>query len=193
MNQFERKWNNTGGIAENADFVPLPPDAPKNPSPATGATGVEHHADTEVVSAVRGRTSTTCIIDTNSAFTDQIRVRRSGRDAGEDRDQHVQLSPCRAAAPPGTTYYWKVVGKTMALKTKTSAVWTFTTAGGAAATAAAWHRRSRALRVGGDADGGRVAGRVGLDRRRRREDAASQRGRREDHDRQRHARPTTSS
>ena len=29
----------------------------------------------------------------------------------------------------GTTYYWKVVGKTMALQTKTSAVWTFTTAG----------------------------------------------------------------
>ena len=29
----------------------------------------------------------------------------------------------------GTTYYWKVVGKTMALKTKTSAVWTFTTEG----------------------------------------------------------------
>ena len=28
----------------------------------------------------------------------------------------------------GTTYYWKVVGKTMALRTKSSAVWAFTTA-----------------------------------------------------------------
>ena len=35
VTQFERKWNNTGGIVENVDFVPLPPDAPKNPSPAT--------------------------------------------------------------------------------------------------------------------------------------------------------------
>ena len=29
-----------------------------------------------------------------------------------------------AVLQPGTTYYWKVVGKTMALKTKSSAVWT---------------------------------------------------------------------
>jgi hypothetical protein len=32
---------------------------------------------------------------------------------------------------PGTTNYWKVVGKTMALQTKTSPVWSFTTAGSA--------------------------------------------------------------
>ena len=81
-------------------------------------------------------------------------------------------------AQPGTTYYWKVVGKTMALKTKTSAVWTFTTAGAPpppppATAATDWQRGNRALRVGGDADGGRVAGRVGRDRRRRREDAAT--------------------
>jgi hypothetical protein len=31
---------------------------------------------------------------------------------------------------PGTTYYWKVVSKTMANKTRTSSLWSFTTAGG---------------------------------------------------------------
>ena len=30
---------------------------------------------------------------------------------------------------PGTTYYWKVVGKTMALQGRSSPVWSFTTAG----------------------------------------------------------------
>ena len=30
---------------------------------------------------------------------------------------------------PGTTYYWKVVGKTMALQTRDSNIWSFTTAG----------------------------------------------------------------
>src|SRR5918999_695982 len=40
ITQFERKWNNTGGIVENVDFVPLPPDAPKNPTPASGVSGV---------------------------------------------------------------------------------------------------------------------------------------------------------
>ena len=40
IDQFARKWNNLGGIVENVDFVPLPPDAPKNPVPAVGATNV---------------------------------------------------------------------------------------------------------------------------------------------------------
>jgi len=40
VNQFERKWNNTGGMPETVDFVPLPPDAPKNPVPAIGASGI---------------------------------------------------------------------------------------------------------------------------------------------------------
>ena len=34
-----------------------------------------------------------------------------------------------AALTPGTTYYWRVVGKTMANQSRTSDVWNFTTAG----------------------------------------------------------------
>ena len=39
IEMFERKWNNTAGVLENADFVPLPPDHPTTPFPATNATG----------------------------------------------------------------------------------------------------------------------------------------------------------
>jgi phosphatidylserine/phosphatidylglycerophosphate/cardiolipin synthase-like enzyme len=40
VNQFERKWNNTGGLPETMPFTPAPPDRPKSPQPAHGATSV---------------------------------------------------------------------------------------------------------------------------------------------------------
>ena len=40
VNQFDRKWNNSTGVIENVDFVPLPPDEPKQPSPSHLATGI---------------------------------------------------------------------------------------------------------------------------------------------------------
>ena len=36
---FERKWNNSAGVIENTNFVPLPPDTPVTPQPANNATG----------------------------------------------------------------------------------------------------------------------------------------------------------
>jgi phosphatidylserine/phosphatidylglycerophosphate/cardiolipin synthase-like enzyme len=127
VNQFERKWNNTGGIIENADFVPLPPDAPINPSPATNATGV---ATTLTLKWFGGPWAHLydLYIDTNSSFTNPTVF----TDLAETPSK-TETSTFSYALPaplvPGTTYYWKVVGKTMALKTKTSSTWTFTTAG----------------------------------------------------------------
>ena len=40
ITQFERKWNKNGGVIDNIDFVPLPPNTPVNPVPAVGATGL---------------------------------------------------------------------------------------------------------------------------------------------------------
>ena len=42
---------------------------------------------------------------------------------------HRQTLTLQTSLQPGTLYYWKVVGKTMANMTATSPVWTFTTAG----------------------------------------------------------------
>ena len=100
VTQFERKWNNTGGIVENADFVPLPPDAPKNPSPATGATGVEHHADAEVVWRAVG-TPVRRVHRHQLGVHRPDLVRRSRRDTVEDRDQHLQLRCAPRGAPAG--------------------------------------------------------------------------------------------
>jgi phosphatidylserine/phosphatidylglycerophosphate/cardiolipin synthase-like enzyme len=131
VNQFERKWNNLGGVTENAPFVPLPPDAPTKPSPATGTGG----APTTVTLKWFGGPWAhfyDLYLDTNAAFTNP----RVFTDLAEPSSK-TETSSFSYTLPitltQGTTYYWKVVGKTMALKTKTSAVWTFTTGGTAPA------------------------------------------------------------
>ncbi len=70
IDQFNRKWNNTGGVIETKAFVPLPPDTPKNPEPANGATGVDHRRRSGG-SAVHWRTSTTFRQSTTNASSRQ--------------------------------------------------------------------------------------------------------------------------
>jgi hypothetical protein len=127
VNQFERKWNNTGGVIENTDFVPLPPDAPINPVPAVGTTGV---ATTVTLKWFGGPWAHLydLYIDTNSAFTNPT-VLTDIPEGPSKTETSVFSYVLPLTLTQGTTYYWKVVGKTMAQKTKTSAVWNFTTAG----------------------------------------------------------------
>jgi phosphatidylserine/phosphatidylglycerophosphate/cardiolipin synthase-like enzyme len=127
VNQFERKWNNTGGIAENADFVPLPPDAPKNPVPAAGATGV---GTTLTLKWFGGPWAHLydLYVDTNSSFTNPMVFTDLAELPSKTATSTFSYT-LPVTLVQGTTYYWKVVGKTMALQTRTSAVWTFTTGG----------------------------------------------------------------
>jgi len=131
VNQFERKWNNTGGMPETAAFVPLPPDAPQNPAPAIGASNV---STTPTLKWFGGPWAHLydLFLDTSSTFTSPNLIRvdnlaETPAKTASSTFSHTLTAPLLA----GTTYYWRVVGKTMALKTKTSAVWSFTTAGGA--------------------------------------------------------------
>jgi len=127
IDQFERKWHNTGGIVENVDFAPLPPDAPTKPVPAAGATGV---ATTLTLKWFGGPWAHLydLYIDTNAAFTNPT-VYSNLAETGAKTETSTFSYALPMTLTAGTTYYWKVVGKTMALKTKTSAVWSFTTAG----------------------------------------------------------------
>src|SRR4029453_12680211 len=45
--------------------------------------------------------------------------------------QSVKESYVVSNLQPGTTYYWRIVSKTMANKTRTGPTWSFTTGGGA--------------------------------------------------------------
>ncbi|MGB2714071.1 MAG: Ig-like domain-containing protein, partial [Vicinamibacterales bacterium] len=121
VNQFERKWNNSSGVIETEDFVPLPPDQPQWPEPVSGATGVDPTnvtlqwnggAFAHVYDVYLGTTSNPPLIASNLELY-----------------PYVQSLTLQTALQPGTVYYWRVVGKTMANQARTSPNWTFTTAG----------------------------------------------------------------
>jgi phosphatidylserine/phosphatidylglycerophosphate/cardiolipin synthase-like enzyme len=126
IGQFERKWNNSGGAVENVDFVPLPPDAPQNPVPALGATGVS----TTVKLTWSGGPWAhlyDVYLDTNPDLPTPVAVNLAESPSKTATSTFSYRYPLTLRS--GTRYYWKVVAKTMALQAKSSQVWTFTTAG----------------------------------------------------------------
>jgi phosphatidylserine/phosphatidylglycerophosphate/cardiolipin synthase-like enzyme len=126
VDQFERKWNNTAGIVENAPFVPLPPDAPSKPLPALGATGV---ASANLKLTWFGGPWAhlyDVYLDTSSNPSKLVATNLTESPSKNASSTFSYTLPM--ALNPGTKYYWKVVGKTMALRTRSSAVWSFTTA-----------------------------------------------------------------
>ncbi len=127
VDQFERKWNNSNPLdaVESTPFVPLPPDKPVSQSPASAATGVATTGVTltwyggpwaHVYDVYFGTTPDPPLFAADQAL---------GPSQSKTQSQHLALPPLT----PGTTYYWKIVSKTMAPRTATGAVWSFTTAG----------------------------------------------------------------
>jgi phosphatidylserine/phosphatidylglycerophosphate/cardiolipin synthase-like enzyme len=123
--QFSRKWNNSAGVVENVDFTPLPPDTPKSPLPLAGAivsgtsVTLEWYAGpwAHKYDIYFGTTATPPLVA-----------------------QDVELGPSQTTSQKqkftvptplaqGTTYYWRVVSKTMANMARNSPVWSFSTAG----------------------------------------------------------------
>jgi phosphatidylserine/phosphatidylglycerophosphate/cardiolipin synthase-like enzyme/regulation of enolase protein 1 (concanavalin A-like superfamily) len=119
---FERKWTNATGAIETAPFVPQPPAPPVYVAPTNGATGVAtsgvtlrfnpgtwgHRADIYF-----GTTPDPPLIASNVPVS--------------PTDTHSYALPALNGA---TTYYWRIVNKTMALREAPGAVQSFTTAGG---------------------------------------------------------------
>ena len=119
--QFENKWNDT---ANYEPFQPLPPGKPVISSPANVSSGLS---------------------------TTSVTLKWDGGNWGHLYDiyfganpnpplvaQNLQLgSPVTGTKEsytvtnlqPGTTYYWRIVGKTWAFLTNSGPVWSFTTAG----------------------------------------------------------------
>ena len=126
IDQFARKWNNLGGIVENVDFVPLPPDAPKNPVPAVGATNV---STTLRLTWFGGPWAHLydVYLDTNPNPTTPIAINLAERPSKTASSTFSYSHPVMLRT--GTTYYWRVVGKTMALQGRPGPVWSFRTAG----------------------------------------------------------------
>jgi hypothetical protein len=136
IDQFERKWNNLAPVDETKVFTPLAPDAPKTPMPANAATGVATSLTLQwnggpwahLYDLYLGTTPDPPLF---ASHTTDINLRELPSKTATSGFKYVLP---QGSLLPGTKYYWRVVGKTMALKTKSSptapSAWTFTTEGG---------------------------------------------------------------
>ena len=121
VSHFDRKWNSS---TETQPFTPLPPDAPSYQSPANNSTG-------------RPTNQTLSWEGAQYAHKFDIYLGTNPNPPLFAADQFIGAvdngsTPETFTPPtlqPGTTYYWRIVSKTMANMTATGPTWSFTTAG----------------------------------------------------------------
>ena len=137
VDQFERKWNSA---TENEPFVPGLPQDPVNQLPANGATGEsttitlrwEGGQWAHKYDIYFGTSSNPPLLVSNASTV------QSGACCGQPLlntgsvdDGVVETFTLPMTLNPGTTYFWRIVGKTMADKTANGPLWSFTTSGSA--------------------------------------------------------------
>jgi len=126
VTQFERKWNNQGSSVETKVFTPLPPDPPVYNTPANGATGVA----TSGVSLSWNGGLWGQQYDIYFGTSANPPLLASNQKLGPSQSStDYKTYGLTTALQPGTTYYWKIVSKTMAFVTADGPVWSFKTAG----------------------------------------------------------------
>jgi phosphatidylserine/phosphatidylglycerophosphate/cardiolipin synthase-like enzyme len=120
--QFWRKWHNVTGVVETTPFVPLPPDAPTTPSPANQSAGI----GSPVVKWYGGPWAH--LYDLYFGTTPDPPLAASNLPLGpSERTTQMQSYEIPWALRSGTTYYWRIVSKTMAHQQRSSPVWSFST------------------------------------------------------------------
>ncbi|MFL6212262.1 MAG: IPT/TIG domain-containing protein [Blastocatellia bacterium] len=117
VNQFESKWN---APSEYQPFVPLPPDQPVNQFPANNATGVASGAKLTWQGGPWAHK-----YDVYFGTTPEPPLLAADVTTGSPEDTIVETYAMPTLAP-GTRYYWRVVGKTMAGQTAAGPTWSFT-------------------------------------------------------------------
>jgi acid phosphatase len=142
VDQFERKWNST---SENEPFVPLPPNQPSYVAPANTAIAQPttlklqweggpwaHKYDIYLGTDP----NPPLLVSDVSTFQSGAQTGQPLLDTGSVDDGVMETYTLPITLQQGTTYYWKIVGKTMANMTATGPVWSFTTSGTESAPAA---------------------------------------------------------
>ena len=123
--QFERKWNNSTGNAETKPFVPLPPGVPSYASPANQAA--QQPVSGMVLKWNGGLWGQ--LYDIYFGTTPNPPLIASDQPLGPSQTSTDYRTYALPTLQGGTTYYWKIVSKTMAYVTAAGQVWSFTTAG----------------------------------------------------------------
>ena len=125
--QFDRKWHNAAGFAESEPFVPLPPDKPDAISPAQLATGLP----TTSVTLTWNGGNWAHLYDVYFGTSQEPPLFAADQPLGPSATVADTKKFIVTGLTPGTTYYWRIVGKTMANMTAAGPVRIFTTAGSA--------------------------------------------------------------
>src|SRR3954464_5106116 len=126
VDMFERKWNNSTGNIENSDFVPLAPDKPVYQAPANGAVNL---ANTSVVLRWYGGPwahKYDVYLGTNPNNMQPVLL---DQELGPSESSTAYQTFALSNLSPGTTYYWRVISRTMANLSRNGDTWSFTTAG----------------------------------------------------------------
>ncbi len=123
--QFDRKWNNTTGNIETKTFVPLPPDTPSYSAPANQAT--QQPTSGMVLKWNGGLWGQ--LYDVYFGTSPNPPLIASDQPLGPSESASDLLTYALPTLQGGTTYYWKIVSKTMAYVVRSGPVWSFTTSG----------------------------------------------------------------
>ena len=129
VDHFERKWNNLAGIAETEPFVPLPPDAPIGKAPADAA---QNQALSVTLKWYGGPWAHRYDVYFGTSPSTLVKIVNDQELGPSETSGQVQ-SWAVTGLSESTTYYWKVVSRTMANLEKAGPVMSFRTIGAAAA------------------------------------------------------------
>lgn len=122
---FDRKWTNGHGEIETKPFVPLPPNVPVYNQPSNGAVNVA----TTGVSLRFYAGLWAHLYDIHFGVTPNPPLLEANKRLGPSQWSTDYRAYALPELQPGTTYYWKIVSKTMAHLEAEGPVWSFTTAG----------------------------------------------------------------
>lgn len=117
---FLRKWNST---SETEPFVPLPPDAPVYSSPSSGAS-IQSEAVTLKWNAGFWAYKYDIYLGTSQ---NNLSLVAGDVNLGNSISATDYVDYTITGLAPDTTYYWRIVSKTMANLTASGAVWNFRT------------------------------------------------------------------
>ena len=127
QDQFERKWNNSNplGAIETKPHVPKPPDAPVYVSPANAA---QEQALTVNLRWHAGYWAHKYDIYMGTDPMNLLLV-AADQELGPSETATDYVSFPVSNLQGGTTYYWRIVSKTMANAAKAGPIWNFRTSG----------------------------------------------------------------
>ncbi len=123
VDQFNRKWANSTGHAETKAFTPLPPDTPKQEHPKNGGSGYTGPIILQWYAGPWAHYYDVYVSTSSSATTKIASNVHLGPSQSTSDFKKFTVSGLAAH----TTYHWKIVSRTAAGKTATSAIWSFTT------------------------------------------------------------------